>query len=467
MAADDLREITPRDDRCPGPSTREKILADGWATPQALITESYEPLGEEDIPYDRYTSPEFFAREMESVWGKTWQWVCREEHLTDAGDYVVYDIGPHSVIVVRTEAGEIKAYHNSCLHRGTQFRRSDSSGGADELRCPFHGWTWSLEGELVTLPCRWDFKRVRDEDFRLPQVRLERWGGFVWINLDDAAPPLMEYLGVLPEHFKDRWDLSRRHVVLHLQKELNTNWKAAMEAFLEAYHVMQTHAGGRAASGGWDNAQYDVFAPHVSRFIHTVAATYPDNPNDEPFNMRPASEAETFARMGRKPQGVAELPEGRTARSYIAEQMRETMGAALGVDLSAHSDSEMLDSIEYHLFPNMCLFPGVSLPMIYRFRPIGMDPGRTLFDLVFLQPTAEGAEAPPAPLPHRVAAQDSYASVPGMNPGLGAVYDQDTGNLEMQYRGFVAAKKRGQTLGDYQEVRIRHLHQTIDRYMAG
>ena len=115
----------------------------------------------------------------------------------------------------------------------------------------------------------------------------------------------------------------------------------------------------------------------------------------------------------------------------------------------------------------MCLFPGISLPMIYRFRPIGMDPGRTLFDLMFLQPTAEGAEAPPAPLPHRVAAEDSYASVPGMNPGLGAVYDQDTGNLEMQYRGFVAGKKRGQTLGDYQEVRIRHLHQTIDRYMAG
>jgi phenylpropionate dioxygenase-like ring-hydroxylating dioxygenase large terminal subunit len=466
MAADDLGAISPGSARCPGPSTRDVILADGWRVPEALVSESYEPLGVEDIPYDRYLSPEFFGREMDKVWAKAWQWACREEHIPEAGDYVVYDIGPYSVIVVRTEAGEIRAYHNSCLHRGTQFRRSDSSGSADDLRCPFHGWTWNLHGEIQNIPCRWDFPRVRDDQFRLPQVRVDTWGGFVWINLDDNAPRLLDFLGVLPEHFKDRWDLSRRHIVLHLQKELDTNWKAAMEAFLEAYHVMQTHAGGRASSGGWDNAQYDVFAPHVSRFIHTVAATYPDNSNDEPFNIKPLSERETFARMRRRPEGEAELPEGRTARSFTAELLRTSLGGDLGVDLSQYSDSEMLDSIEYHLFPNMCLFPGISLPMIYRFRPIGMNQGKTLFDLLFLAPLAEGAEAPLPPEPQRVAPHESYASVPGMNPGLGAVYDQDTGNLEMQYRGFEAAKKRGQTLGDYQEIRIRQFHRTIDEYMA-
>jgi phenylpropionate dioxygenase-like ring-hydroxylating dioxygenase large terminal subunit len=453
--------------RCPGPSTRDKILADGQAAPAPLLAQSYEFRGDADIAYDRYTSPDFFRQEVDKVWAKAWQWACREEHIPEPGDYVVYDIGPYSILVVRTETGEIKAYHNACLHRGTQLRRSESSGSTADLRCPFHGWTWSLEGEVKNIPCRWDFPHVTDEGFRLPQVRVDTWGGFVWINLDDNAPPLMDFLGVLPEHFKDRWDLSRRHVVLHVQKELSTNWKAAMEAFLEAYHSMQTHMLGRAASGGWDNAQYDVFGEHVSRFVHTIGATYPDNPNHEPFNTPPLSEKEMFARMRWMAEGPKpELPEGRTARSFAAEGLRQVYSEQWGVDLSEYTDSEMLDSIEYHLFPNMCLFPGVSLPMIYRFRPIGMDPGRCIFDILFLRILPEGAEAPLAPEPYRVTAEESYASAPGMNALLGAVYDQDTGNLEMQYRGFFASKKRGETLGDYQEIRIRHLHETIDKYIA-
>jgi len=456
MAADDLSAAPRGLARCPGPSTRDIILADGWKVPDALVAESYEFLGGQDIAYDRYTSPEFFRKEVDKVWGKAWQWACREEHIPEAGDYVVYDIGPHSILVVRTESGQIKGYHNACLHRGTQLRRSESSGSASELKCPFHGWSWTLEGEVKTIPCRWDFPHVTDEGFRLPEVKVDTWGGFVWINLDENAPPLMDFLGVLPEHFKDRWDLSRRHIVLHLQKELSTNWKAAMEAFLEAYHVVETHAQGLATAGD-ANAQYDVFDQHVTRFVHTVGVP-------SPHYTKPQTQQEILNKM-RSGSGLT-VPEGRTARSVAAEHLRKEIGEARGVDLSDYSDSEMLDSIEYQLFPNMCLFPGVSLPMIYRFRPIGIDPGRALFDLIFLQLLPEGAEAPLPPEPIRIAPQQSYADAPGMNPGLGAVYDQDTDNLEMQYRGFQASKKRGETLGDYQEVRIRHFHQTIDKYLA-
>jgi hypothetical protein len=94
-----------------------------------------------------------------------------------------------------------------------------------------------------------------------------------------------------------------------------------------------------------------------------------------------------------------------------------------------------------------------------------MDPGRTVFDLLFLQPTRPGESPPRAPDPIRIREDQSYADAPGMNPGLGFVYDQDTSNLAMQYKGFLASAKRGETLGNYQEARIRHLHQALDGFL--
>lgn len=446
----------PGEDRCPGPSTRDIILSDGWPVPDALVTESYEYLGSEDIDFSRYTSPEFFRREVEKLWPKVWQWVCREEHIPQAGDYITYDVGPYSILVARMADGSMKAYHNSCLHRGTQLRESNTQGYAREFKCPFHGWTWNLDGSLKYIPCRWDFPHVEDTAFRLPEVKVAAWGGFIFINMDKDAPPLTDFLGVLPDHFKNGWDLNQRYTVLHLQKELPTNWKAAMEAFLEAYHVVETHAQGLPTAGD-ANAQYDVFGEHVTRFVHTIG--YPS-----PHYTVPQTQTEILDKMRSAPAGTT-VPEGRTARSVAAEHLRRALGEQWSTDLSNYSDSEMLDSIEYQLFPNMCLFPGVSLPMIYRFRPIGMDPGRTLFDLVFLRPLAPGMERPDPPEPVRLGVDDSYASAPGMDPGLGAVYDQDTNNLSMQYRGFQASRKQAQTLGNYQEIRIRKFHQTIDKYL--
>lgn len=459
MALDDLlapHREAPGEARCPGPAARDIILADGWDVPDALVAEAYAFLGDRDIGYDRYVSPEFFEREMTHLWTKTWQWACREEHIPEPGDWITYDVGRHSVLVVRGDDGEVRAFPNACLHRGTQLKRPASSGASTELRCPFHGWSWTLEGGLKNVPCRWDFPHVTDEAFKLPQVQVGLWGGFVFINMDPDARPLMEQLGPLAEHFSGRWDLSKRRIALHLQKELSTNWKAAQEAFLEAYHVYETHAQGLATAGD-ANANYDIFSDHVTRFVHTIGTP-------SPHYTQPQTEQQILDKM--RVDGTI-VPEGRTARSVAAEKLREQISVDSGVDLSAYSDSEMLDSIEYHLFPNMCLFPGVSLPMIYRFRPIGMDPGRTMFDLVFLKlvPHGTAVDYPPDPIP--VAADQSYADAPGMNPGLGGVFDQDTDNLAAQYRGFQSSVKRGQTLGNYQEARIRRFHQTIDEYLAG
>ena len=166
---------------------------------------------------------------------------------------------------------------------------------------------------------------------------------------------------------------------------------------------------------------------------------------------------------------LIELGEGETARNVMARYMREAFSTRYGADLSGYSDSEVIDGIEYSLFPNMFLFPGVGLPMIYRFRPNGMDVDSAIFDLLFLRPLADDRERPEAPEPVKVSIAESYASVPGMVPGLGEIYDQDTNNLDMQQKGFKAGiaggAKSAQTLGNYQEVRIRRLHMTLDQYL--
>jgi len=451
--------MKPGEARCPGPSTREIILADGCDVPDQLVAEAYQFMGDEDVPYERYTSQAFFDLEMKKMWSKVWQWACRVEHIPEVGDYYVYDVGPYSILVVRHGEGpeDIKAYHNSCLHRGTQLKASHSQGSTPNLRCPFHGWTWDLDGSLNEVPCHWDFPKVTDEDFGLPEVKVGLWGGFVFINMDPDCEPLLDYLGPFAEHFSGRWDPAKRYIALHVQKTLPANWKASQEAFLEAYHVLETHPQGLPTAGD-ANAQYDCFSDKVTRFVHTIG--FPS-----PHWKEEMTQQELLDRMRNAPPGSV-VPEGKTARSVAAEHMRQTMGEEYGVDLSAYSDSEMLDSIEYHMFPNMFLFPGVGLPMIYRFRPNGMDVDSAIFDLLFLRPLAEGREAPEAPEPVKVSIEQSYADVPGMVPGLGGVYDQDTNNLEMQQRGFKASVgKRGQTLGNYQEIRIRRIHKTLDNYL--
>ena len=102
--------------RAPGPSLRDHLLADGSGVAPPLLEESYVFLGDEDIPYDWYTSNERLEQEFQFLWPKVWQWACREEHIPEPGDYYVYDIGQLSAVIVRADDGSIKAYYNACMH---------------------------------------------------------------------------------------------------------------------------------------------------------------------------------------------------------------------------------------------------------------------------------------------------------------------------------------------------------------
>lgn len=452
--------------RCPGPSTREIIASDNDHAPKHLMEEHYKFLGDNDIDYSRYTSQEFFQLEVEQMWTKTWQWACRVEEVPEPGDYLVYDICEKSVLIVHTDEGDIKAFPNSCLHRGTQLKPSDSCGASKNLRCPFHGFTWELNGKINDIPCDWDFPHINKENFDLPELKVELWNGFVFINFDSNAKPLSEFLDVLPEHFKN-WDLEGKFIAKYIRKRLPANWKACLEAFLESYHVLETHPQGLPTVGD-ANSQYDVYGDTVSRFVHLVG--YPSPHLDKEFTQQELLDA----LMG---EGVVEgidgkeskvlVPEGSTARETFAKHLQAMFGNFYGRDFSHLSVTETIDAIEYSLFPNTCFFPSLLFPMTYRFRPDGCDPDSTIFDLLFLQPLPENGDRPDPAEPYELTAEQSLHEVPGFDPGLATIYDQDTGNLRGQQRGFKSSTKPGQTLGNYQEVRIRQLHNTIDKYIRG
>ena len=444
--------------RAPGHSYQQAILKDASEPPAAFLETSYEFLGDEDIPYTNYTSRDYAELEVEKLWPKVWQMACREEHVAESGDYQVYDIGHLSAIVTRTPSMQIKAYFNACMHRGTALKSPGDNGSCASFRCPFHGWGYSLDGELLDLPEDWDFPHVTGDSHSLRELQVDTWGGFVFVNFDPEAEPLHDYLGVLPDHFKE-FGLENRYIETHVCKRLPVNWKAAEEAFMEAYHVKETHAGGREFSE--PVTTYDVFPDNVNRFIHTVGSVNPRMPE------APSEQALMQMLWGRRGPEEGEcpvVPEGVTARDYYAGLVKQQLGETYEQDFSAYSTAQTLDSIEYFLFPNFFIFPGLSLPMAYRFRPDPDDPDYSFFDLYFLRPKHPDREAPYPPEPQMLDIEDSYTLSEGLGR-LGAVYDQDTDNMAAQTRGFKTCAKGGQTLGNYQEVRARHLHQRIREYL--
>lgn len=455
--------LKPGEARCPAESTQEIIARDKVPAPAWAREESYEYLGSEDISKDRYTEADFAKGEFERLWTRTWQMVCREDQVAEVGDYYVYDIGVYSFIIVRSGEDEIKAHYNACLHRGTKLRPSRTEGFASELKCPFHGWTWNLDGTNKELPCQWDFSHVDPAKLTLPQARVARVGGFVWINMDPDAPSFEDYIGPKAMAHFDAWQLENRYVYVHVQKSYPANWKLTMEAFMEAYHVGDTHPQVAPANGDV-NSQYDVFGDHVNRFISTLGVVspklygkYSEQDIVDNFTMGDSSSL-----GGQKPQ----LKEGERARQVMADMFRDMFQTATNTDLSGVSDTELLDTYSYTIFPNLFLFPGISLPMIYRFRPDAHDHRRTIYEVMFMRPKPKDGEVPPHAELELLEDHQSFTEAEGMDDGFGRILDQDTDNLYAQQEGLEASAKSGLTLANYQEIRIRHFEKTVDKYMA-
>ena len=160
-----------------------------------------------------------------------------------------------------------------------------------------------------------------------------------------------------------------------------------------------------------------------------------------------------------------ELGAGDSARAKLAQRARERIGRSTGSDFSALSDTESLDLIEYLLFPNMVPWGGQTVPVCYRFRPYGDDPEQCIMEVMFLfAKNSDGTHPPVAPMTW-LGPDQEWSSAPELGAS-GRVVDQDTDNLRRIQKGLRASRKPGVTLANYQESRIRHFHQTLDRYMA-
>lgn len=463
MTQTDLpRDTAPGAARSTGPTVQSLLATDTGTVPAPLREESYEYLGSADIDKDRYLTQEFHQREVDKLWKKVWQFACREEDIPEPGDYVVYEVADISLVVVRTPGGGIKAYHNACLHRGR--RLCDTDGHAQQLRCPYHGMTWTLDGELAAVPCRWDFPHIEDTKFGLPQVQTGVWAGFVFVNPDPDAGSLADFIGDVDKHFEP-YGLADRFKAVHVAKVLDCNWKIGMEAFLEAYHVIATHPQLLEYLGD-ANTQYDIYQrsdglPGFNRMITPQATTSPHLDPLEPQDVLDAMFRDFY------PEGVGniEVPEGQSARSVVANTLRAKLAETTGADLSGTSDSEIVDAIQYFVFPNLVPWAGAGAPLVYRFRPYGNDPDRCIFDILLLTPLPAGVPKPKAPPVHWLGPDEDFSAAPELG-SLSAVFNQDLGNLPHVQRGLKAMTKPGVTLANYQEIRIRQFHRDLDEFLA-
>ena len=150
------------------------------------------------VPKERYVSQEFFDLEMEKLWPHVWQMACREEEIPHVGDFLEYVIGDQSILIVRSAADIIKAFYNSCSHRGTRLANGTGNFATAEIRCRYHAWRWDLEGRNTEVVDRADFPPMDDSETRLSDVLVGRWGGFVFVNMDLDAEPLLEFLDPAP-----------------------------------------------------------------------------------------------------------------------------------------------------------------------------------------------------------------------------------------------------------------------------
>jgi nitrite reductase/ring-hydroxylating ferredoxin subunit len=447
--------------RSAGPSVQEVLAGDQIPAPDTLRLESPDDAGGADIAVERYISKEWHDLEVERLWKRAWQMACREEELLTVGDSVVYEVADMSVIVVRVAPDVIKAYHNACLHRGTQLRTR--AGYTPEFRCPFHGWTWNLDGSLKHVTCDWDFPTVEPSKFCLPELQVGTWGGWVFVNPDLGAPSLTEYLGDFVDHFV--WDTSKRYKSAHVTKILHCNWKTCMEAFMESYHVVATHPQILMTLGD-SNTQYDVFPgdgngrPGWNRMITLGGVSSPhlgpDVTEDDILNSMTAQYG-----MG---EMALTVPEGMTARQMLSTMMRTMLG---GGNVPASfpgehlSESEAIDSILYYVFPNFQPWAAMS-PINYRFRPYGNDPDWCVMDVMFLS-DFEGERPPPAKVTE-LGPDDDWTIAEELGT-LAMVFNQDTGNLPRVQRGLHATQKPGVTFANYQESRIRQFHDELGRWI--
>jgi phenylpropionate dioxygenase-like ring-hydroxylating dioxygenase large terminal subunit len=426
----------------------------------------------ERIPVQRYYDEEFYNLELEKVWPHVWQMACRLEQIPNEGDWIEYQNVGKSVLIVNTKDG-IKAFHNACRHRGVPIAggKDSASGNCKQsgFVCPFHGWRWNAEGENTFVYGRHLFseRQLQPEELNLRECRVETAIGCAFINFDDDAPSLRDTIGPLLDRLE-------AHNTGELRAEwcygtvLPANWKIAMEAFMEGYHVMKTHPQLQHAAP----LMYDSMYKQVRGPMPQMADPELSHVENQELQIRSMELlSEGMAGMIHKKEvdiarglvGVEEgLPEDKNqavmmwlgmVMHQITEQLR-AKGEPVP-DLCTVSQTDPINAVEF-LFPHYFLLPYFSSFSAYRIRPLG--PESCFFEIWSLTTFPKGEEPDPV-LEPTILPYDSQDFPP--------IPRQDYSNIPIQQVGLHAKGFEFMRLSKDIEGMISNYQRIIDGYLKG
>ncbi len=424
------------------------------------------PVDDFRISPQLYLSREQHDREWAHLWSKAWQMACRENDIPRVGDYLEYQIAGRSILIVRDAPDSVRAFRNACRHRGATV--AQGKGNTTCFSCPFHGWTYGLDGSLQHVPARWEFPQIDGKGLRA--VRCETYNGNVYFSLDDDAAPLIEHIGpVMARHF-DAFPDHRMWKSWHFGVVVESNWKIMAEAFFETYHVPWTHPA-FAAGAGDIQGRIDVFGLH-HRFISmalvpSVTAGWDSTEQEILDTVMQAAGGFVQIPDGADPEEPPSfpLPEGQTARQFMSATIRANW-ASQGLDLDHVSDTEIVDLYPNLVFPNFVSFVGPGGHVTYRFRPNGDDHTTMIFDVANLVPIpGDGPLPPDAPLqmvPRGTLMRDFEPVMQAMGP-TADVFDEDISNSARIQTGLKLADEV--VLGATIEPSIVAFHRNIARWI--
>ncbi len=396
---------------------------------------------------ERYFDPDFYQMEAELLWPRVWQMACRLEEIQHPRDFVEYRILDQSVVVLRTDDMDVRAFHNVCRHRGV--RLVEGRGRCESgFVCPFHGWCYGTDGANTFVPRASTFAEHnrRPEDLDLTPVRCEVWGGCAWINLDERAPSLRECIEPFAT-VQDAWKVESLRAEWWFACRLPVNWKLAEEAFMEQYHVIQTHPQlvipGRYPPRDGGAADVRALIDGEIHYLRTMSEGMAGMVHADDVRI-----AETLRDV--------ELPDDPT--QALSTWHRMLNDAVVEWHRSEGSDIPDLNGLEAaglnepmgYCFPHHFVLPMYSSASSYRFRPLG--PEETLMEIWSLTRFPEGREpAPPAPPEPWECDDPRWPPIPA----------QDFSNLPRQQRGLHARFLR--VHAPVRAGRGRHLELRADR----
>jgi Rieske 2Fe-2S family protein len=219
--------------------------------------------GAKTLPQRYFVSNEVFRQEQEQIFSTQWLLVGHQSQIADAGDYFLasappssdYGAAGESLIITRDKNGAIHGFYNVCRHRGTRLKE-DACGHASAIQCPYHAWTYGLDGRLIGAPHMDDVPGFDKADYSLRAVNLALWEGFIFINLDENAMPLEEWFAPLNGKFS-HWNMPILRPAKRIEYDVRANWKLMFENYSECYHCPGVHPM-LAKVSPYDSAQNDL-----------------------------------------------------------------------------------------------------------------------------------------------------------------------------------------------------------------